>query len=117
MNFDSGIVLKELLSLLGVVGVEIDADDFSVVGFECGYDFFEWGAGAASDIEEVVFEHGHVMKHCNVGGDGEECADEEVVDEDGDFFNKAEHVLNRVKILKIVGKDFVYTLMMSIKWR
>ncbi len=49
------------------------------------------------------------MKHCNVRGDGEECADEEVVDEDGDFFNKAEHVLNRVKILIIVGKDFTYT--------
>jgi archaellum component FlaC len=44
-----------------------------------------------------------------VCSDGEERADEEVIDEDGYFFNKAEHVLNRVKILIIVGKDFTYT--------
>ncbi len=102
MNFDSGIVLKELLGLLGVLGVKIDANYLSVVGFECGDDFFERGTGTTSYIKEVVFEHGHVMKHSNVCGDGEEGADKEVVDEDWDFFNKAEHVLNCVKILIIV---------------
>ncbi len=47
------------------------------------------------------------MKHSNVCGDGEERADKEVVDEDGYFFDKAEHVLNRVKILIIVRKDLL----------
>jgi hypothetical protein len=31
MNLDSGIVFKELLGLLCVFGMEVDADDFGVV--------------------------------------------------------------------------------------
>jgi hypothetical protein len=70
MNLDSGIVFKELLGLLCVFGMEVDADDFGVVWLELWDDFFEWSTGAAADVKEVAFEHGHVVEHLEVSGDG-----------------------------------------------
>lgn len=91
MDFYSWIGFEYLLRLLRVLCMQVNAYNLGVVGLELINNFFEWGAGATSYIEEVSLEHGHVIDHLHVGDDGEECADEEVVDENWQFFDKSEH--------------------------
>lgn len=69
VNLDSWIIFKDLLGFLSVLRVKIDADDFGIIGLKFVNYFFQRSSSAASDIEKVSFQHGHVLHHLDVSGD------------------------------------------------
>lgn len=66
--------------------MKVDTNDFSIISLELVEDRFQGCSSSASYIQKVSLQHRHVLHHLNVGGDCKEHTDEEVINEDWDFF-------------------------------